>query len=71
MRLTYFRSSIPRFFSSPKQARLLRERLTPLQWEVTQEGGTERPFANKYYDHWKAGFYHCICCDAMLFRYAM
>jgi len=46
----------------------LRERLTPLQYEVTQEEGTERPFTGEYWDTKDPGTYHCIVCDEPLFR---
>jgi peptide-methionine (R)-S-oxide reductase len=39
----------------------------PLAFEVTRRAATERPFTGKYEDHWQAGSYHCICCDAKLF----
>ncbi|MCM1320470.1 MAG: peptide-methionine (S)-S-oxide reductase MsrA, partial [Muribaculaceae bacterium] len=35
----------------------LRDRLTPLQWEVTQNKATERPFANEYFDEFRPGIY--------------
>ena len=38
----------------------LRKRLTPLQWEVTQNGATERPFANEYDDEFRPGIYVAI-----------
>jgi peptide-methionine (R)-S-oxide reductase len=46
----------------------LRERLTPLQYEVTQRAGTERAFTGEYWDSKAAGTYHCIVCDEPLFR---
>jgi peptide-methionine (R)-S-oxide reductase len=45
----------------------LRERLTPLQFDVTQNGGTERAFSGVYWDAHDEGTYHCIVCDAALF----
>ena len=45
----------------------LRERLTPLQYAVTQEAGTERPFSGEYWDTKDPGMYHCLVCDAELF----
>lgn len=45
----------------------LRERLTPLQYEVTQRAGTERAFSGEYWDTKEPGTYHCIVCDEPLF----
>lgn len=45
----------------------LRERLTPAQFEVTQNAGTERAFTGTYWDCHDDGVYHCIVCDAPLF----
>lgn len=46
----------------------LRERLDPLQFEVTQKGGTERAFTGIYWNCHDDGTYHCIVCDAPLFK---
>lgn len=45
----------------------LRLRLDPMQWQVTQEAGTEPAFTGKYWDHHEDGTYHCVVCDAQLF----
>jgi peptide-methionine (R)-S-oxide reductase len=45
----------------------LRQKLTPEQYYVTQEKGTERAFTGKYYKHKETGVYHCVCCEAPLF----
>jgi len=40
----------------------LKERLTPTQYQVTQEHQTEKQFSNKYYKHRAAGIYSCVVC---------
>ncbi len=45
----------------------LRERLTPEQYAVTQQAGTERAFTGEYWDTKTAGTYHCRVCDEPLF----
>nr|XP_017092146.2 methionine-R-sulfoxide reductase B1 isoform X2 [Drosophila bipectinata] len=45
----------------------LRKRLTPLQYQVTQEAGTERPFTGCYNKHYEKGVYQCIVCHQDLF----
>jgi peptide-methionine (R)-S-oxide reductase len=46
----------------------LQERLTPLQYEVTQHAGTERAFTGEYWDSKDPGTYQCIVCGTPLFR---
>jgi peptide-methionine (R)-S-oxide reductase len=45
----------------------LRAALTPEQYEVTQEKGTERPFTGQYWNHNEQGEYRCIVCGELLF----
>ena len=44
-----------------------RAELTPEQYRVTREKGTERPFTGEYNDFKGDGRFHCICCGASLF----
>lgn len=41
--------------------------LTPEQFEVTRNHGTERAFAGKYYNNHDDGTYLCVCCGLPLF----
>ncbi len=45
----------------------LRQRLTPLEYHVCVEKGTERPFTGEYWDHHETGVYACRVCGADLF----
>lgn len=45
----------------------IKEKLSDLQYHVTQEKGTEPPFSGDFVDNKEKGSYHCICCDALLF----
>ncbi|MHB1293937.1 MAG: peptide-methionine (R)-S-oxide reductase MsrB [Anaerolineae bacterium] len=44
-----------------------RQRLTPEQYHVAREGGTEPPFRNAYYDNKRPGIYQCVACGQALF----
>ena len=45
-----------------------REKLSPEQFRIAREGGTEAAFSGKYYANKDTGDYHCICCDTALFK---
>ncbi len=45
-----------------------RELLTPEQFHVMREKGTERPFTGALVNNHKDGIYHCGACDAPLFQ---
>ncbi|MFD2371639.1 peptide-methionine (S)-S-oxide reductase MsrA [Brevibacillus sp. GCM10020057] len=45
----------------------LKQRLTPLQYEVTQNNATERPFANEFWNHKEEGIYVDIVSNEPLF----
>lgn len=45
----------------------LKKKLTPLQFDVTQNGGTERAFENKYWDNKKEGVYVDVVSGEVLF----
>ena len=45
----------------------LRNKLTDLQYQVTQNGGTERAFTGEHNDNKHSGKYRCVVCDAHLF----
>ncbi|MGL1832667.1 peptide-methionine (R)-S-oxide reductase MsrB [Rhodocyclaceae bacterium SMB388] len=45
-----------------------RTALTPEQFHVTREKGTERAFSGEYWNTWDPGEYRCRCCGAPLFH---
>lgn len=45
-----------------------RQQLTDIQYRVTREAATERPFSGEYWDHWDQGRYKCVCCGTPLFQ---
>ena len=44
-----------------------REKLTPEQYRITREKGTERPHSGELCSIYDEGQYNCVCCDAPLF----
>ena len=44
-----------------------RKELTPEQYKVARQCGTEPPFTGKYWNLHDDGTYHCVCCNAKLF----
>jgi peptide-methionine (R)-S-oxide reductase len=44
-----------------------RAQLTPEQYKITRQKGTERAFTGKYWDNKEEGVYKCVACGAPLF----
>jgi peptide-methionine (R)-S-oxide reductase len=44
-----------------------RGKLTPEQYRITREKGTERAFTGKYHASKEPGMYKCVCCGTPLF----
>lgn len=51
----------------PKTEEELKNKLTPDQYRIMREGGTEAPFSGKYWDEHAKGMYKCAACGAELF----
>lgn len=70
-----FRSSrsIPERRGHPRGGRVekpdaeWRATLTPQQYQVTRQHGTERAFTGMYWNHHEDGIYKCVCCGQELF----
>ncbi len=45
-----------------------REQLSPEAFNVCRMHGTEAPFSGQYNSYKESGTYHCVCCDAPLFK---
>lgn len=46
----------------------IRQKLTPEQYRIARQGGTEPAFTGAYHDLKAAGRYRCVVCGAELFR---
>ena len=44
-----------------------KQELTPMQYHVTREKGTEPAFSGEYWNCKEKGVYHCACCGKELF----
>ena len=44
-----------------------KRQLTPEQYRVTRQKGTERAFTGRYYASKEKGIYRCVCCGSKLF----
>jgi hypothetical protein len=46
----------------------IRAKLTPMEYYLTQDKGTERPYTGDYWDSNKPGMYSCKVCTSRMFR---
>jgi len=56
--------------SNPKTSTEWQQTLSPEQYHICREKGTEAPFSGKYNHHKDNGVYQCQCCGADLFQSA-
>ncbi len=54
-------------FKVEKSEEEWKKQLTPEQYRITRESGTERAFTGEYWDNHKDGQYNCVCCGTPLF----
>lgn len=58
---------MPKVNKSPEE---WRKQLSPEQFDVCREKGTEMAFTGDYWDHKVVGTYACVCCETALFSSA-
>ena len=46
---------------------VIKKKLTPEQYNICREKGTEAPFSGEYWNLKDKGIYKCICCETELF----
>jgi peptide-methionine (R)-S-oxide reductase len=55
-------------FPLEKSEKEWRNELSPEQYSILREAGTERPFSGTYNLHFEEGVYHCGACKTPLFK---
>jgi peptide-methionine (R)-S-oxide reductase len=45
-----------------------KKQLSPIEFDVTRQAGTERAYTGKTWNNHDKGLYHCICCDTAIFN---
>src|SRR2546430_3977598 len=65
--ILFLSSSLERPVADTDDENEWRKKLTPEQYRITREKGTERAFTGKYHDSKDPGIYKCVCCGMPLF----